>query len=485
MTRITGLATGLDVDAVVEETMNAYQTKIDAVDQQMKLAELQQEMYREVITECRDFYDKYFDIAKSDSILLQKNWISTSFEVSNSSVATVTGGSNAKVDNYSIEVKQLAQPAKHTVSEEDILKLSEFKISINSVDIEVDFSEIKTEGKTSEAIIAEKVKLINEKLAEKKVTGMTVEYSQFSKGVIISTKDTGEKQKFTVSYQDAKGNAVDKDVTGKNAEVVIKNSLGETYTHTGESNSLSLDGVNFKFTNVGSTDVTGKTDVAGIKDKLVNFINDYNDLMTKLNTLINEKRDNDYMPLTDAQKEEMTEKQIELWEKKVKTGQLSRDSDLTRIRNAMKTAMSSLTNSLKSFGITAVSDYSGNKNGTFTIDEEALTKALENNTEDVMKVFISNEENNKGVAQQLKTLFDKETQSSSGSLLKKAGMEGSSTASNNTLSKKIAKYEEKIERMKSIFATKQQALYSKYARLETLMNNLNSQSSYLTSMFSS
>ena len=62
-------------------------------------------------------------------------------------------------------------------------------------------------------------------------------------------------------------------------------------------------------------------------------------------------------------------------------------------------------------------------------------------------------------------------------------MEGSSTASNNTLSKKIAKYEEKIERMKSIFATKQQALYSKYARLETLMNNLNSQSNYLTSMF--
>ena len=60
--------------------------------------------------------------------------------------------------------------------------------------------------------------------------------------------------------------------------------------------------------------------------------------MEKLNTLINEKRDSDYMPLTDAQKEDMTEKQIELWEKKVKTGQLSKDNDLTRIRNAMKTA---------------------------------------------------------------------------------------------------------------------------------------------------
>ena len=85
---------------------------------------------------------------------------------------------------------------------------------------------------------------------------------------------------------------------------------------------------------------------------------------------------------------------------------------------------------------------------------------------------------------QLKSIFDTETQSSTSALIKKAGMEGSSTASNNTLSNKIKKYEEKISRMETIFSTKQQALYSKYARLETLMNNLNSQSSYLTSMFS-
>ena len=38
MTRITGLATGLDVDSVVQETMQAYQTKIDAVDQQKMVA---------------------------------------------------------------------------------------------------------------------------------------------------------------------------------------------------------------------------------------------------------------------------------------------------------------------------------------------------------------------------------------------------------------------------------------------------------------
>ena len=43
-------------------------------------------MYREVITECRDFYDKYFNMTKADSVLLQKNWAGVSFESSNSSV---------------------------------------------------------------------------------------------------------------------------------------------------------------------------------------------------------------------------------------------------------------------------------------------------------------------------------------------------------------------------------------------------------------
>ena len=134
-----------------------------------------------------------------------------------------------------------------------------------------------------------------------------------------------------------------------------------------------------------------------------------------------------------------------------------------------------------------MADYNGNKNGTYSIDEDKLNSALENNIEDVMKVFIStgDTDSEKGVLQRLKSIFDKETQTSSALLLKKAGMEGSATSSNNTLSKKIAKYEEKITRMQTIFSSKQQALYSKYARLETLMNNLNSQSSSLSSMLSS
>lgn len=554
MTRITGLATGLDIDSLVQETMQAYQTKIDTVDQQKKVVELQQEMYREVITDCRNFYNDYFDISKSNSIILQKNWSATTFE-SSSSAVTVTGGAGAEAANYSVKVESIAKAAS-------------FKLESSKANGTVYINNVKVELGNDKSD-AEKVKIINEALKGK---GVTAKYSEFEKGIILTTDKLGSDEtiSFTTQapkemqekndyfkdlikdFEDNKNvtitngkkeftfkidvTQVTVDCTDGISEEKIKEAMkktgmdiveeksggfkitypadsnavkangsdckatitkdGKTYEVVGnKTNNITLDGVTFKFNNVTKEDaqITGKADVTKVKENIVKFVNDYNKLMEKLNTLITEKRDKSYMPLTDAQRKEMSESEIELWEKKVKEGQLSRDSDLTRIRNAMKSTMSSLvggtSSSLKSIGITPVSDYNGTKNGTFTIDEDKLTSALESNMEDVMKLFVSTgtdkDESDKGLLQKLKSVFDTETQTNKGSLIKKAGIVGSSTASNNTLSKQITKYEEKISRMQTIFSSKQQALYTKYSRLETLMNNLNSQSNYLTSMLSS
>ena len=69
-TRITGLATGLDIDSLVSAELSSYNSKITKQQQNKEILEIQQEMYREVITECRDFYDKYFDIANYISVIL-------------------------------------------------------------------------------------------------------------------------------------------------------------------------------------------------------------------------------------------------------------------------------------------------------------------------------------------------------------------------------------------------------------------------------
>ena len=174
MTRITGLATGLDVDSIVKETMQAERTKIDAVEQEKKLVQIQQDIYREVIKECRDFYDKYFNMTKADSVLLQKNWAGVSFESSNSSVVTATASGGAEVDNYSVQVLQLASPAKATITDKDLESMDGIVVTIKDkdnkdVEITIDLSS----GKTN----TDKVSIINNKLKEH---GITAKYSSFS-----------------------------------------------------------------------------------------------------------------------------------------------------------------------------------------------------------------------------------------------------------------------------------------------------------------
>jgi len=66
-------------------------------------------------------------------------------------------------------------------------------------------------------------------------------------------------------------------------------------------------------------------------------------------------------------------------------------------------------------------------------------------------------------------------------LIKKAGIEGSATITNNELTKSIEKYERKMKDMEIDFTRREQQLYSKWATIESMMNKLNSQQSYLTS----
>jgi len=670
--RITGLATGMDMDQLVKETMQPYRIKIQQQKQQKDIMEIKQQLYRDLIKESKELYDKYFDVAKTDSLLLSKNWSTVKFQSSNENVLTVTGGSDVKPGNYTV-TGNAATAAKAIVTEgldsgnslvingkeftlqgdtakaraenlnkelqtagmnvsvrysdfagteagnqsgfifestvlgkdstftiggtsslvgtvvdgiaataatvtgftvqdlkdangeiningeiltiditpenvnDDIEKLLQSKLKDKKLTAEIDDSgnitfsstvlgskvedpNIKISGNTgtftsginatytsntlnaadikgktisingnvidlSKAVEGQEVEYLNKVLKEQniKVTAKLDEVDT-SKIIFTSTK-AGADGKVDVGILD--GTTMSSQ--GTDAEIVVKDDKGGVFTHTGISNTLTLDGMTFKFTGeipAEGISVNGKNDTAGVKDKLVNFINDYNKLMEKLNTLTLEKRNKNYMPLTDEQKKEMSENEIKIWNEKVKQGQLYKDSDVSRIANSMKSAMRGLVDgvdgNLEKFGIKPVADYQGTKNGTFVIDEDKLTNALENNLEDVMKLFISTPpsddslsalEKNKstGVAQRLKGILYNETVSISSSLIKKVGIEGSASSVNSEITKAIKKYDRKMEDMEKDFAKREQQLYSKWATIESMMNKLNAQQSYLTS----
>jgi flagellar hook-associated protein 2 len=300
---------------------------------------------------------------------------------------------------------------------------------------------------------------------------------------------------------------------GVDADVTIENlTKGGTYAVTGNKNTVTLDGSTFTFndkTVAGiPVTITAKKDATELKDKIVKFIADYNTMIEKLNKTVMTKHTRGYDPLTADQKKDMKDDEIKLWNGKVETGQLYRDDDISRISNSMKESMRTLMSStgldLERIGIKPVKDYAGTKNGTFSIpDENALQTAIEENPEDVMDLFTRKaptkaeldalpdetarikRKDQTGIFIKLKNTIYSETMSSDSSLAKKVGLEGTGTFTSNTLTKSISDYEKKIKDMQKSLASREQALYSKYANLEKILNQYNAQQSSLKSSLGS
>jgi flagellar hook-associated protein 2 len=314
-------------------------------------------------------------------------------------------------------------------------------------------------------------------------------------GDYIKTIDTSEPGYTLYELNNAAGNKIKIEDDGT---MTIMESNGTTEISADSIELPSADGSTITINKNGtlttasdnSVKLTGTTDVKGLKDKIVSFVNEYNTLLTSINTKIYEERDTDYLPLTDAQKEEMTDDQIEKWETKAKTGLIRKDSDLERITNAMKRAMSSVMSGsglcLEKIGIKPVENYA-EKNGTYTINEDTLTQALEENSGNVKDLFTrsastTNTNDKGGIFTQLASTLKSEFKTSTSSLSKKVGLDGTSTQYSNTLTKSIYAKKLLIADLNDLFTDKETALYNKYSALETALQTLNSQQASLSSM---
>lgn len=523
-TRISGLASGLDTDSIIKETMKPYQTKVDQKKQERDVTQYQQDQYRELVKASQDFYNKYFDITKSDSLLRDGAYKTVSFSAgdgsdtaTNSAPVTAKGLAGAAVDNYKVDVQALAQPAKQTITPAQLSAMKAVEVKINGQDVTI------VRGTQNDTDF---ISSINSKFNS---LGMRLTQSAFNGGnYTFSTNNTGASAKFDlISTTDTKDiqtvngttsiNTTDINTTstisgvGTNANVRITNSAGQSIAYTGESNTATIDNVQFSFTGVTgalgtlanpadptsqytpsatAVNLTGRTDVKDLKDKIVGFINDYNTLLGKINTKIYETRDKNYMPLTDDQKASMSDSQIQKWETKAQTGLLRRDSDLQRIADNMKGAMGATQSllqssglSLEKIGIKPVQNYQ-DKNGLYTVDEDKLTTALQTNGDQIKTMFTkmpsSDTAEDGGILQKLKKVLNDETISSDSPLSKKAGFEGTATFYDNELTRQLAEEKKKIDEMTADLTDRENKLYSKYSKLESAMNSLNSQQSWFS-----
>lgn len=504
--RITGLATGMDIDEMITNMLTGEQEKIDKAEQKKQTQTWQQEIYRDVITDVKGLYDKYFTATSSDYILSSKVFTNMTVNSSNSSVITAKASAGASTINYKFEVTQLATPPKFssdtaengqtitkaaTLSDLGLESGTSFKINYGT---DKDSAVINIEPEDTIETLIEKINKSTDGEVKASFSEMTGKFSiestttgSTSKLQIIDVdnSETEESTKSTSGALSFLGIGSDA-VTGTDSKVTVRDSSGAILREnmTNSSNTFTLDGITYTLngtTNPNETvSLTSTQDTQSTVDKMKAFIEEYNSMMDNIYTLVTEKKNSDYDPLTDAQKEEMSDEEIEKWEEKAKAGVLRNDSELRRFVENMKSAvygdLEGLGISLSDIGITSVSDY--NKPGQLALDEEKFTEALKENGELVYKATTA-------TLEKIKTVTYNYAGSSSSVFAKKAGIEKTSTAVNNIFSEQIKKQEELIKELTTKMEEKEEALYAKFASLESSMNTLNSQMSYLTSMMSS
>lgn len=164
VTRISGLSSGVDVDSLVEQLMEAESTKLNSMKQQQQVLEWKQEAYRDVIDQITTFSDTYLSLSSSSSILLQSNFMQFDSS-SDSSAVTASATSSADAENHTIVVSQLATAA--TVSSDaaiasDItaaaaanyssLKGTSFTITVDGTKRTVSFDDSYTGSSDAEGI---------------------------------------------------------------------------------------------------------------------------------------------------------------------------------------------------------------------------------------------------------------------------------------------------------------------------------------------
>ncbi|AIF53444.1 flagellar hook-associated 2 domain-containing protein [Pelosinus sp. UFO1] len=344
--------------------------------------------------------------------------------------------------------------------------------------------------------------------------GVTMTYDTITGKLVMTADDTGAGNTLTVTDTDSStSNFATLLLTTATAGVDAKVTIDDQAL-TRSSNTITLDGVTYTL-NAETTEeatVTVTQDTDGVYDLISAFVDDYNTLIDTINTAIDENADSDYPPLTDDEKEEMTDDEITAWETKAKVGLLESDSTLEALLSDLRTSLidsvSGSTISLSSIGI---SSGTYDEDGALYIDEDTLTAAIASDPEAVMNLFTqksSTYPNNSTVrslsSSALSTRYEEEgisyrfydtmqkyistTRDSSGNkgtLLEKAGTEDDATDTDNTLTTLIDKYQEEIDDEEDRLDDLEDTLYDKYTTLETYISTMNSQLSALSSLTSS
>lgn len=474
--RIAGLASGMDTESTVNNLINIRKQKtVDPFIHKRQVLQWQQEDFRTVNTKLLALNNSVFDLT------LQGTFAAKTVSSDNTAVA-VTANPNAVAGYFSFQVLGLASGVSkestplqasyvHTGANQNFTLTGKRGSAAISV----------AAGDTIDSIVAS----INQ---QSSTTGIKATYDSSQNKFYLITSDTGSEAK--IQIDDTHGLlagvlGVDTSTqNGSNARVKFNGGSELSFS----SNQFTFNNMNITLKKSGETaHITVGTDTDSIVAKIKTFVEAYNNALTDINGRLSEKRYREYKPLTDEQKKEMSETQIEQWETRAKSGLLRGEMLLitasSNIRNGAMSGVSGLASStytnLSSIGINT-ENYQDN--GKLVINEDQLRAAIAADPEAVSQLFTKqgSDTASSGIAQRLYT----EVKNDMKYIKNKAGS-ASDLIDQSTIGQDISEVDQQEDLANDRLKQYENRLWTQYNTLEKALQRLNSQSSYIMSLFNS
>ncbi len=575
--RISGIASGMDTETMVKDLMRAERMRLDKFTQSKQLTQWRQEQYNDVN---KDFANFIIDMRKelelttstSTGVTLANStsnlgWVKKAIS-SDEDVFSATATSSAMSGTHKIKVVSLAEGV-NIASKNEVKTLTDTKADSSSLLYELGVRgsatlqfEVSVGGSPeqltinydSDSTIEELIQEINNATSSDGKKQLQASFDNTTGRLFLSTKGTGSEAqikvtKDSVTIEDKDGVEIpgaglftgvgnvfnlnntsetpllsivaeeteqpDGWIKGNDAEIEFDGAVGLTYS----SNNIMINGIQLDLKAVSATEMNLRvdTDVDGVYDKVKTFVDKYNELIDKMNGIVSQKKYRDYPPLTDEQKESLSEDEIKKWTEMAQSGLLKNDEFITKTLDTMRNGLYKKVdviegkfNQITNIGITTAE---WKDKGKLVIDDTKLKKAIAEDVDGVINLLFKessitgsdssltaeqkeNKRNESGLVNRLfndivygmKDIITKSGTGDNSNLYRSIQSNilidfVTNMGSISNLDKDLMNVEKTLMREEDNLERKEDSYWRKFTAMEKALQRMNSQSSWLMQQF--
>lgn len=490
--RVSGMYSGMDTESIIADLVAVRQKKVDDVKKAQTKHEWKQDAWKTLNSKVYKLFS-----GTLENLTYQSSYAKKTTKLSNPNAATVITSDNAMKSVQSLKIDTLASAGYLTGGElaEGTTKDTTMGELLGLTDGATSSLKVTIGGKENTIELTADMKLsdFTGKLQE---LGLNANFDEATNRIFIGASGTGKKNDFTITSDDAavlknlglstEGGA--KKLDGTDAKIYLNDVMFESATNTFEINGLTIT-CNATTGNDAIT-LTTQDDTSGVYDMIKDFIKEYTALINEMDKLYNTKAKKGLEPLTDEEKEAISESEAEKIENSIKDAVLHGDSTLSAVSSAMKEIMRSgfevggKTMYLYDFGIGTLGylEAADNEKNAYYIngDEDNENSSIKNKTNDLMAAISKDPTQVRDfftqLAQGLKTKLN--------DLMK--GTAYSSTYSvyeDKKMKEEYDDYAKKIKEEEQKLADYEDKWYKKFGAMEKAMAKMQSNMNAVSSMF--